>query len=277
MYTPRLIAFDLDGTALNAESRLSKRTREVLEWAAREGVYLIAASGRAYTSLPEDVMALKGLTYAITSNGAAVYEPRSGERVFACPMEEKKVMELLECLEKQPETAIEVFWQGNPHAARSFLEDPASFGVPERAVSYLKRTRTPEEDILSFVKGHRRELDALDIICQDTRHKEQWLEKLETLGGLYVTSSTTYRLETSNREGGKGAALREMAARLNVRSEEIIAFGNADNDVDMLRFAGLGVAVADSPDSVKRQADRIAPASTEDGVAQVLEEILSKS
>ena len=59
--------------------------------------------------------------------------------------------------------------------------------------------------------------------------------------------------------------------------EEIIAFGDAENDIDMLRFAGLGVAVANSPENVKRHADRIAPANTEEGVAQVLEEILFKS
>ena len=92
-----------------------------------------------------------------------------------------------------------------------------------------------------------------------------------------MTSSTHYRLELSSLKSGKGAALREAAARLNVCPDEIIAFGNADNDIDMLRFAGIGVAVENSPENVKREADRVAPPNTEEGVAQVLEEILFKS
>ena len=155
-----------------------------------------------------------------------------------------------------------------------FLEDPEKYGAPARAVPYLRRTRTPVEDIFSFIRRHKRELDAVDIICEGPLDKAEWVEKLDEIGGLYVTSSTPCRLEISSERSGKGAALREAAARLHVLPEEIIAFGNAENDVDMLCFAGFGVAVANSPEHVKQQADHVAPANTEEGVAQVLEELL---
>ena len=270
----KLIAIDLDGTALDEKSHLTERTRRALEQAAQRGIYLVVASGRAYSSLPEDVMGVKGLTCAITSNGAAAYDVKSGERSFSCPMEEEKVETLLGFLEEEPETAVEVFWDGEPYAGRRFLEDPEKYGAPARAVPYLQRTRTPVEDIFSFIRRHKRELDAVDIICEGPLDKAEWVEKLDEIGGLYVTSSTPYRLEISSERSGKGAALREAAARLHVLPEEIIAFGNAENDVDMLCFAGFGVAVANSPGHVKQQADHVAPANTEEGVAQVLEELL---
>lgn len=273
----KLIAVDLDGTALDEKSRLTERTKNVLERAAEQGIRLVVASGRAYSSLPEEILALKGLTCAITSNGAAAYDLKSGERSFSFLMEEKKVEEILGYLEEEPETAIEVFHDGEPYAGRRFLENPEHYGAPARAVPYLQRTRTPVEDIFSFARKHRKELDALDIICEGPLDKAEWIGKLDGIKDIYVTSSTHYRLEISSGKSGKGAALREAAARMDIRPEEIIAFGNADNDVDMLRFAGFGVAVANSPDSVKSYADRIAPANTEEGVAQVLEEILFKS
>ena len=273
----KLIALDLDGTTLDENSRLSERTKKTLERAAEAGIYLVVASGRAYTSLPSDVMDMKGITYAITSNGAAVYDPGKRERSFAYPMNRYKVEALLELLEEEPETAFEVFWQGIPYTSRSYLEDPESYGAPSRAVPYLRQTRTPAEDIFAFAREHADGLDALDIICPGPLDKAEWIEKVNGLGGLYLTSSTPHLLELSGEESGKGAALREAAARLGVSPEEIIAFGNAENDIDMLRFAGLGVAVANSPENVKRHADRIAPANTEEGVAQVLEEILFKS
>lgn len=273
----KLIALDLDGTALDENSHLPERTKKILEQAAEAGIHLIVASGRAYSSLPAEVMEVRGLTYAITSNGAATYDPESGERSFSCPMEEDKVEELLRELEEEPGTAIEVFWEGDPYAGRRFLDNPVHYGAPDRAVAYLQRTRTPVEDIFAFVRRHKKDLDALDIICEGPLDKAEWIAKLEKIGGFYVTSSTPYRLEISNQNSGKGAALREAAARLGVSMDEVIAFGNAENDVDMLQSAGLGVAVANSPESVKSQADRVAPANTEEGVAQVLEEILFKS
>ena len=157
-------------------------------------------------------MGVKGLTCAITSNGAAAYDVKSGERSFSCPMEEEKVETLLGFLEEEPETAVEVFWDGEPYAGRRFLEDPEKYGAPARAVPYLQRTRTPVEDIFSFIRRHKRELDAVDIICEGPLDKAEWVEKLDEIGGLYVTSSTPCRLEISSERSGKGAALREAAA-----------------------------------------------------------------
>ena len=120
----KLIALDLDGTSLNDKSHLPDYTREVLEQAAETGIRLVIASGRAYSSLPEEVLNLKGLAYAITSNGAATYDMKKKERSFAFPMEENKVEALLDLLNEEPETAIEVFWEGNPYASRDFLDHP---------------------------------------------------------------------------------------------------------------------------------------------------------
>ena len=180
----KLIALDLDGTALNDKSHLPDYTREVLEQAAETGIRLVIASGRAYSSLPEEVLNLKGLAYAITSNGAATYDMKKKERSFAFPMEENKVEALLDLLNEEPETAIEVFWEGNPYASRDFLDHPTAYGAPERAVPYLQRTRTPVPDILAFVRNHRKELDALDLICQGPLDKVEWFDKINRVGGL---------------------------------------------------------------------------------------------
>ena len=273
----RMIALDLDGTTLDDESRLPVRTKRILERAAASGIYVLAASGRAYTSLPQEILDVRGLSYAITSNGAATYDIRNKKRCFGWTIEEEKAKRLLELIKEEPGTAVEVFVDGQPYAPAAYLEDPEQYGVPSRAVAYLRRTRLPFENAEEFILSHCGELDSVDIITQSPLEKAQWIEKLQKTGGLYVTSSVSYRLEISNEKGGKGAALREAAERLGVKPEEIIAFGNAENDMDMIRFAGLGVAVANSPETVRQCADRIAPPNTEEGVAQVLEEILFSS
>lgn len=272
----KMIALDLDGTTLNDESHLTERTRRILEEAIRRGIHVIVASGRAYTALPSEVLSIQGIPYAITSNGAATYNPGSGERVFSYSMDGEKVEGLLELLKEEPETAIEVFSQGQPYASAEYLEDPTAYGAPARVVPYLRRTRKPVPDARSFAWEHREELDSLDIIASGPMERAEWMAKLKELGGIYVTSSVSYRLEISNEKGGKGAALREVAARLRIRPEEIVAFGNAENDIDMLRFAGLGIAVANSPELVKKYADQVAPSNQDEGVAQILEALLKE-
>ena len=270
----RLIALDLDGTTLNDKSELMPRTKAILEWAISQGIYVVAASGRAFASFPKGVLAIRGLAYAVTSNGAAVCEPKSGERVFAFSLEPEKVDAILHFLEEEPEREIEVFYQGTAYVSDRFYADPVSCGASEKMVPYIRRTRHPVGDIRVFLREHRKGLDSFDIICSEPEKRMEWKTRLEELGGLYITSSVSYRIEVSNEKSGKGSALRKVAELLDVKPEEIIAFGNAENDLDMLAFAGISVAVANSEPAVLHAADRIAPSNEEEGVAQILEEML---
>ncbi len=274
MQTIKLIALDLDGTTLTEEKELTLRTERVLREAAKRGSHLVVASGRAYTSLPKEVMALPGITYALTSNGSAVYDPKTGERVFEFLMKAETVDQILELLEENPEQEAEVFYKGMPHVSERFMADPVRYGAPQSAVPYLQTTRTAVKDLLAFAREHRHELDAIDIIRVGEEERASWFARLEKMESLYITSSVPYRIELSGADSGKGAALRAIAGKLGILPEEIVAFGNADNDMDMMEFAGLGVAVANSPKHVREMADRVVPSNDEEGVAQMLEELL---
>ena len=79
----KCIALDLDSTTLNLESRLSSENRKALEYAISKGVQIVVASGRAFATLPEDILTVPGIEYAITSNGAAVYHLPTGKRLHS--------------------------------------------------------------------------------------------------------------------------------------------------------------------------------------------------
>ena len=78
----KCIALDLDRTTLNEHARLSGNNREALEYAISKGIHIVIASGRGFDSLPEDVLSIPGIEYAITSNGASVYHIPSGKRLM---------------------------------------------------------------------------------------------------------------------------------------------------------------------------------------------------
>lgn len=96
-------------------------------------------------------------------------------------------------------------------------------------------------------------------------------------GKLFVTRSLPHYVEIGNPEGNKSSALGFLCERWGIGPERVLAFGDADNDVDMLRFAGRGVAVGPMTAEVREAADEVVPGVDEDGVAFYVEKLLGRT
>jgi Cof subfamily protein (haloacid dehalogenase superfamily) len=124
-----------------------------------------------------------------------------------------------------------------------------------------------------FLKKRGDDPTKLTIISWDGNLAEAEAMIRAKFGDMVVAlQSRPYFLEITDRRATKGQALKRVAEREGIRREEIIAFGDSYNDLDMIRFAGLGVAVANARPEVLRAADLVTAANTEDGVARVVEE-----
>ena len=272
-YKIKLIALDLDQTALRTDKSLSGRNRKALLSAIEAGIHVVIASGRSFGSLPSQVLEIPGIEYAVTSNGSAIYRLPEGERCHEFLMEPQTVDRLLERIPQ--ELALEAFWQGRAYASRAYVEDPIRFGAVQRAVSYIQSTRTPMEDIRQFITAHRDELDSIQVVAGESGCRNKlWKELEESVPGLYLTSSAPSLLELSQTAGGKKCGLAWLGDKLGILPEEMMAFGDALNDMDMIRYAGVGVAMGNGHPSLKEAADRVALTNDEDGVAAVIEEYL---
>lgn len=171
--------------------------------------------------------------------------------------------------------AYEAFIAGIPYAQASYVADPVRYGAAATAVPYVRRTRKPVEDIRGFIRQHKRELDSIDVVIR--KGKETLWKKLETqVEDIYVTSSVPQLLEISYKEAGKASGVRFLLDYLKIAREHLAAFGDGDNDSGMLRFAGIGVAVANAVPGCLAAADRITGSNDEDGVAAELERMLAE-
>lgn len=270
----RMIALDLDGTLLHDDKGLTRRSKNILQQYIDRGTHVVVASGRAFASLPEEVMAVSGIEYAITSNGVSICRHSTGEKIFHRTLRSDCAEKLLELIRANAYT-FETFIDGMPYADERYVKSPTDFGTPEYAVPYVQRTRKPVKELLDFAHKHMDELDCIDLIIPDDAElRQSVLEKVGGIDGLYITSSVPHLIEISDESAGKGAAVRRLAEYLGIDPSEIAAFGNAENDVDMIRFAGIGVAVSNSPMDVKKEADYITMSNNEDGVAFFLEQLL---
>lgn len=269
------IALDLDRTTLNAEGRLSPVNRQALEHAISKGVHIVIASGRAFASLPQDVVSVPGIEYAITSNGAAVYHIPSGRRLHGYLLEPQSVRDILR-LTAGEAIACEAFIEGAAYADAAYVADPVAHGATPQAIPYIQRTRRPEPDIRTFILSHAHRLDSLDLVVRDEETKTRiWAYLQKAVPDVYITSSVRQLIEISHRNAGKHSGVRYVTELLGLSPAQTAAFGDGDNDADMLRYVGCGIAVANASPACLAAADHVTSHHDQDGVARGIYDILS--
>lgn len=263
----KCIALDLDRTTLNANGRLSEGNYKALCHAIENGVHIVIASGRSFDTLPKDVLAVPGIEYAITSNGAAIYHIPTK----TCLHEYKMTPDSIECVLQvagKYQVALEVFIDGVAYALKSYVEDPVAYGTTPQAIPYIQSTRNPVADIVSFIREHIDHIDSMDIVVSNDQQKQLIWDKLKcSCNEIYITSSVSQLIEISHKDAGKHSGLRFIREYLNLNSEETAAFGDGDNDIDLLNEAGIGIAMENASPKCKEAATYITKHHDKDGVA----------
>ena len=267
----KAVALDLDDTTLHSDSTLAEETYAALYDTAKAGIEIIVASGRAFSSLPRKILDIDGVNYAISGNGSAVTLAKTGERVFSRTIPAAAVAAILDTF---PGALFECFMAGQPYSTPEYMADPVKYGCSEAYVPYVRTTRKPVEDIRAFIREHIDELDCIDIVCPTPKLKAATYARAKEIPNVYVTSSTPRLVEFASAEAGKGKALRWLCEKLGIEPGSLAAFGNGDNDADMLLFAGLGVAVANGTEYCRKSADYICETNNDLGVAKTLRRIL---
>lgn len=266
----RLIASDLDGTLLNHDKQITPFTRAALEKAAAQGILFVPATGRAYGSVPEEIRTLPGAKYLITSNGAAIYSISGKERIYQCLMAEKSVEEIL-ALPIGEEVAMEGFVQGIPYSDGRYVEDPGAFGASGFGIGYVKRTRRAVEDIRGFLYDNRKYLDSMAFVCKVPEIREELRRNLASkVSQLYITSSVPHLVEVGHSQGGKGQTLLQLLKLLGISPREAIAFGDADNDQEMLSAVAYGIAMGNATKACREAACYVTDTNEQDGVGKAI-------
>ena len=272
----KCIALDLDGTTLCSDKQISPRTKNAIEQAIKDGIHVVVASGRCLDALPKSVTEIDGIEYAITSNGAAVYRICDGARLYGFTLSAAAVSAVLQVTDGEP-VLLEAFVDGIAYADSRYVADPGKYGCSPHGVEYIHRTRNPVDNFRSFLRKNCGKLDSIDIICSNPEEKAYYAEKVAAFApDTYITTSCRHLLEISDSHAGKATALRRICEERGIPASQCAAFGNAENDVDMLRFAGLGVSVANGSPACLAAADIICGTNDNDGVANVLWEIIKK-
>ena len=300
----KIVALDLDGTLLDSEKRLSEVNRDALARAAAKGVLIVPTTGRFFGMMPPAVRDLPFVRYAITINGAQVYDRETDTAIVRDEIPLDMALGVMGVLDRYD--VIYDCYRANWGWMTAALQDKAAdYATNEHYLKMVREFRRPVPELKAHLRETAVDGDVQKIMLfsrndDDGRGGRPHMHRrsrraavarvlppaiLDSISAelaakfpeIKVTASTWNNLELNIKSAHKGNALRHFAKYLGFTLENCMAFGDGMNDFTMVEAAGLGIAMANAEPEVKRVAKYVTLSNDEDGVAKGIDKwIFSK-
>jgi len=261
----KLIAMDLDGTLNNDQKIITPKTREALMLAQQKGLRLALASARPSPGLfrERDVLRIQDHKGVLMSyNGGRIVDAETGAVLFETAMDLEETRRVLRFLETLPVTPI------LDDGKQFFVTDKNGYKVDYECMNNRMEC-TEVKNLADFL--HFAPIKILMSADPAAIHDIQAKIAAFLPDSLTVVQTAAFYLEVIPKVINKGQGIRDICATLNIAPEEVVSFGDAENDIPMLRAAGCGVAMGNADEHVKSAADMITLSNNEDGIAHALQ------
>lgn len=269
----KLAAIDLDGTLLNREGVVSEENAKALKAFDRQGGTVVLATGRSIQSAKEVFAELELSGYTLASNGAYVARIEKGE-----------IQDVLKSYTILPETvntalSLAMKTEVTVVASRATQDDRISFAQDKNEVNspYYAQFNLKEskvEELLEQIEQEEISYFKLAFTDGDTSKLVKLRSQLEKKQ-INSSYSDKYWLEVMAEGVNKGAALKFLTSYLTIDLADALAFGDQENDLEMLKLSGKSIAMGNAAPAVKKIADTLTKTNEEAGVAYILNDYLS--
>lgn len=260
----KMIVSDFDGTFIRDDFTYSKALAEGVKRYTQKGGKFMFATGRMTCSIKPYCLELGLKGELVKYQGASIEDIESGNRLFSCPIAWETALEVGEWIEKQRH-----YYQ---------LYDFDKF-ITEHHTEYTDIYKSYScfdpiilgQPITKYIKESK--FDPIKMmIMTEPENVQAIIDQMQALFGdkLLFNTSLKWLVEMININTNKGRAVEWVAKRNGIKREEIICIGDASNDADMIKYAGLGVVVENGSAYAKRFADEIAPSNNQDGVLHII-------
>lgn len=264
----RLIALDMDGTLLGADHHtIPARNIAALRAASSRGVKIAIASGRSWSLVREHAADLGCVDFGITANGACVVDARTGAETASFPMDPRQCVEIIRILRRR-KLAFEIYIGGENYMDGK-LEDVKQLILSDQFFEMFCRNTTAVEDVAAVAAAHGP--GKFDIFYVPDGLRAPLTRDLSATGPLVITAATGSNMELNAPGVHKGRALAALAQVLGLGPEQVMAFGDADNDLEMLAYAHWSFAMGNATVEAKAAARHVTGANYDSGVAMAVE------
>jgi Cof subfamily protein (haloacid dehalogenase superfamily) len=267
----KLLVSDMDGTLLNSKGKVSEKNKNALRELHRRNINVAIATGRIYTSARIYAKHLGLLTPVIACNGAIVRNSEDDSIIYGSPIETENCFKIFDiCRENK------LYFHF--YTADTFYTERIAFSSL-KYVEWNKEVNEEEQIKIQIIKDPYESISKSDekvykiqINSDDMELLEKVRNQLERMENFEISKSWFNNIEIMNRGVSKGSAVAQLAKSLGVKQEEVVCIGDNENDISMLSYAGLGIAMDNAADIVKEKADHVTVTNDEDAIAKVIEE-----
>lgn len=269
----KIISLDLDGTLLNSGKELTPGNFAALQKAADAGIEIVPTTGRFYGGMPEVIRTLPFVHYAITVNGAAVYDVRKQKDIAKAEIPLARALEIMEYIDTIP-AAYDCYMDNWGWMTREMWERAEEFAPDAHFLTMIRELRTPVPELKEHLRKTGHDVQKILLYAPDMqKHRELLAALSQRFPDTAVSSSVRNNIEINIRSANKGEAIGKLAAYLGYDISQTMAFGDGLNDLSMIRAAGIGVAMANACPEVLAAADEMTLDCDHDGVAAGIEKI----
>ncbi|MCQ2391040.1 MAG: Cof-type HAD-IIB family hydrolase [Kiritimatiellae bacterium] len=271
----RIIALDLDGTLLDSAKRLSDVNREALAAAAAKGVWVVPTTGRFFGMMPPAIRDLPFVRYAITVNGAQVYDREADAALVREELPLETALGIMRILDGH-DVIYDCYRNNWGWMNEAFKDKRAEYATNEHYCKMIQDFRNGVPELKAHLEATRLDGDVQKIMLfsrldADVAVLKTITDEVEAAyPDVKVTSSTWNNLEINAKTAHKGVALRRFAEVLGLTLDNCMSFGDGANDLTMIEAAGTGVAMSNACPEVLAAADYVTTSNDEDGVAAAL-------
>ncbi len=270
----KIVASDLDGTLLGSDQRVSKENLQAIKEMRRLGVEFVPTTGRALSEIPQELIESPDVRYIITSDGAAVWDKSLGKMILTHYISAETVEFIMNTVKPHNTYALvhengANYYDTKKHT-RAFL-DKCRVGQSFRNI--VNASAVAVDDYDGFLKRS----NAIEMICIFFESDEALSECKRIFmesGKLCAAQSDRNNLEIYSSSAGKGNTLAAFAALLGVDRSEVIAVGDSNNDVTLIKTAGLSLAMENASDELKALADKVICNNSEHCARYILENFI---
>lgn len=263
----KLIAIDIDGTLITPDKRVTPRVRDTLRYVESKGIMVSLVTGRLYPTCKRYAIELGLSGPCVIYQGAMIIDHKTDNVLYELRIPKDKALEIVRYSRKH-NLALNVYMD----QFTFYTEKPNQYSILDAQLNEveLQIVKDLEEVIVD---------DPLKLMFVDD---PKTISKLEEAfsnldEGLIALTSLPQFLEIVNKNATKADALRWIADRFNIKREEVMAIGDSHNDIPMIEWAGIGVAMGNADEKVKSSADFVTLPNTEDGVAYAIESLVTEN
>lgn len=267
----KLIAFDLDGTFLDPKKNIHPDNIKALEAAAEKGAVIVPATGRIVGGVPQQIRELPFIRYYVTVNGAFVYDAVEDKAVARAEIPLEDALSLLR-YEDSLGISYDCYQDGWGYMSADMYDRAGEYVTDPGILKLVLTLRTKVPELKEYLRQKGESVQKLQLYFTDMQERARQFETLpDMFPDMAFTTSVPFNIEINSSAATKGQGIAALCKLLGIKAEEVLAFGDDRNDADMIRFAGVGVAMENAIEELRAAADWVTASNSEAGVARGIE------